>query len=144
MEPCRGQIAGGFGGLHIALVKVVHVYGLGPIESVGKVAPGNYNGLKVSGSYGPLWVIENDYVPAGYLAVVSTYGANSPNNCIGFRQHVQVQYQGLRTIPGTQPVYPIQDAFFSRSFGVGVRRRGQAAVMQIKETGTYDVPVIPK
>lgn len=117
---------------------------LQPDNIVGQVAPESFNGLKVQGSYGPVWVIQSDFIPAGYFAVVATYGANSSDNVIGFREHPQRQYQGLRTIPGLQPGYPLQDAYFQRSFGVGVRRRGQACVVQIKPTGTYDVPVIPK
>ncbi|BDB41549.1 hypothetical protein IWGMT90018_19950 [Mycobacterium kiyosense] len=115
-----------------------------PDEIVGQVAPESYNGLKVQGSYGPVWVIQSDFIPAGYFAVVATYGANSPNNVIGFREHVQRQYQGLRTIPGLQPGYPLAGAYFQRSFGVGVRRRGQACVTQIAVAGEYTVPVIPK
>lgn len=115
-----------------------------PDEIVGQVAPESYNGLKVQGSYGSCWVIQSDFIPEDYFAVVATYGANSSDNAIGFREHPQRQYQGLRTIPGLVPGYPINGAFFQRSFGVGVRRRGQAAVTQIKATGTYDVPVIPR
>lgn len=82
-------------------------------------------------------------VPEDYIAVVSTYGPNRPANCIAFRQHVQAAYQGLRLIQGNGQ-YPLQDAFFARGFGVGVRRRGQAAVMQIKASGDYDTPEIAK
>lgn len=115
-----------------------------PDEIVGQVAPESYNGLKVQGSYGPVWVIQSFAIPEDYFAVVATYGANSPDNAIGFREHPQRQYQGLRTIPGLQPAYPIQDAFFQRSFGVGVRRRGQACVTQVKASGSYDVPATPR
>lgn len=116
---------------------------LQPDNIVGQVAPESYNGLKVQGSYGPVWLIQSDFIPENYFTVVATYGANSSDNAIGFREHPQRQYQGLRTIPGLGP-YPLTDSFFQRSFGVGVRRRGQACVTQIKATGTYDVPVIPK
>ncbi|MFP1155105.1 hypothetical protein ACK280_23930 [Mycobacterium sherrisii] len=116
---------------------------LQPENIVGQVAPESFNGLKVQGSYGPVWIIQSDFIPEDYFTVVATYGANSSDNVIGFREHPQRQYQGLRTIPGLGP-YPLTDAFFQRSFGVGVRRRGQACVTQIKATGTYDVPVIPK
>ena len=116
---------------------------LQPDNIVGQVAPESFNGLKVQGSYGPLWVIQSDFIPEDYFAVVATYGANSPDNAIGFREHPQAQYRGFRTIPGNG-VYQIQDAFFTRAFGVGVRRRGQAAVTQIKASGSYAVPVIPK
>ncbi|OMC28190.1 hypothetical protein A5739_02920 [Mycobacterium colombiense] len=117
---------------------------LQPENIVGQVAPESYNGLKVQGSYGPVWVIQSDFIPEDYFAVVATYGANSSDNVIGFREHPQRQYQGLRTIPGLVPRYPINGAFFQRSFGVGVRRRGQACVTQIKASGSYDIPVIPK
>lgn len=114
-----------------------------PDEIVGQVAPESFNGLKVQGSYGPVWVIQSDFIPTGYFAVAATYGANSSDNVIGFREHPQRQYQGLRSIPGIGP-YPLQDAYFQRSFGVGVRRRGQACVTQIKASGSYVAPVIPK
>jgi hypothetical protein len=117
---------------------------LTPETIVGQVAPESYNGLAVQGSYGPVWVIQSDFIPEDYFAVVATYGPNSADNAIGFREHVQTQYRGFRTIPGQAPGYPIQDAFFARAFGVGVRRRGQACVTQIKATGDYDTPVIPK
>lgn len=116
---------------------------LTPDTIVGQVAPESYNGLQVQGSYGNVWVIQSDFVPVDYFAVVATYGPNSPDNAIGFREHVQAQYRGFRTIPGSTE-YPLQDAFFTRAFGVGVRRRGQACVTQIKSAGTYDVPVIAK
>jgi hypothetical protein len=63
---------------------------------------------------------------------------------IGVRQHRNTLYQGLRIIPGYRPAYPLQDSFFQRSFGVGVRHRGSAAVMQIKASGTYDPPEVAK
>lgn len=116
---------------------------LQPENIVGQVAPESYNGLKVQGSYGETWIIQSDFIPEDYFAVVATYGANSSDNVIGFREHPQRQYQGLRTIPGLGP-YPLQDSFFTRAFGVGVRRRGQACVTQVKASGSYDVPVIPK
>lgn len=116
---------------------------LQPQNIVGQIAPDSYNGLKVQGSYGDIWIIQSDFIPEDYFAVVATYGPNSPDNAIGFRQHVQRQYQGLRAIPGVGP-YPLQDSFFTRAFGVGVRRRGQACVTQIKASGDYDIPEIPK
>lgn len=117
---------------------------LQPDNIVGQIAPESYNGLVVQGSYGPLWVISSDFIPEDYFTVVATYGPNSPDNAIGFREHVQPQYRGFRKIPGTMVDYPIFDAYFTRAFGVGVRRRGQAAVVQIKSAGPYDIPVISK
>lgn len=117
---------------------------LQPENIVGQVAPEFYNGLKVNGSYGPVWIVESQFIPEDYFTVVATYGPNSPDNAIGFREHVQSQYRGFRIIPGQVPAYPIQDSFFTRAFGVGVRRRGQACVTQLKSSGDYDIPNIPK
>lgn len=113
-----------------------------PNEIVGQRAPDKIEGLRVSGSYGPLWIVPLDDVPDDYLACVSTYGNNSANNAIGFRQHPVTAYQGLRHIPGPVPGYPLQESFYTRAFGLGVRRRGQAAVMQIKALGDYEAPLI--
>lgn len=115
-----------------------------PQEIVGQIAPETFNGLKVQGSYGPLWLVSSDFVPEDYISVFATYGANHPNNAIGFREHPNAVYQGLRSIPGVRPGYPLIESFFSRAFGVGFRRRGQAAVMQIKASGSYEVPDIAK
>ncbi|SDE22864.1 hypothetical protein SAMN04488581_3620 [Mycolicibacterium neoaurum] len=113
-----------------------------PDEIVGKRAPAKFERMRVSGSYGPLYVIPDELVPEGYLAVAATYGPNSPLNPIAMREHENPRYRGFRTIPGTQPGYPLLESFYTRSFGVGVRRRGQAAVMQIKANGTYETPEI--
>ena len=113
-------------------------------QIMGTQAPAMFHRLKVLGSYGPLFVIQSDFCPEDYLACFATSGPNSADNVIGVRQHPKPQYQGLRQIPGFVNDYPLQDSFFQRSFGTGVRRRGGAAVMQIKESGDYEVPVIPK
>ncbi|AMU74389.1 hypothetical protein [Mycobacteroides abscessus] len=116
---------------------------LQPDNIVGEIAPAQYQGLKIDGSYGPLWIVRSQYIPAKYLLVVATGGANSPNNAVSVRQHTNAAYQGLRTIPGNKPGYPLQDAFWARCIGVGTRHRGAAAVMQIKATGSYVAPSIP-
>ena len=117
---------------------------LQPDNLVGQVAPDSFNGLKIQGSYGNLWVVQSDFIPEDYVIVAATEGPNSPNNAIGVRQHTNPVYQGLRIIPGRVPGYPLQEAFFQRSFGVGVRHRGAAAVVQIKASGSYDVPSVAK
>lgn len=58
------------------------------------------------------------------------------------RHHSQAVYQGLRSIPGGVPAYPLQDAFFARTIGTGVRHRGAAVVTQLT-AGSYTVPAIP-
>lgn len=107
---------------------------------VGQVAPGEFGGLEVLGSYGPAWIVESYFVPAGYLAVVATGGPNSTRNPIAFRQHENPAYQGLRLIPGRDQRYPLQDSFFQRSFGCGVRYRSAACVIQVTTDTTYTAP----
>jgi hypothetical protein len=111
---------------------------------MGQQAPAQFNKLRVNGSYGPLYIIQSDFVPEKYVTVFATYGPGSADNLIGVRQHPRSQYQGLRHIPGLVNDYPLQDSHFQRSMGTGTRRRGAAAVCQIKEAGSYDVPEIPR
>jgi hypothetical protein len=109
---------------------------------VGATPPGELNGLRVAGQYGPAWVIEHELIPAGYLLSAASAGAESSFNPVAFREHPKPNYQGLRPIPGAGP-YPIVETFFLRSFGVGVRHRGAAAVMAIG-VGTDDDYVAPE
>lgn len=103
-----------------------------------------FGGLPVIGSYGFWNIVEEDYIPAGYLAGFGYGGAFALSNPVGLRQHANPQMQGLRIIAGNQQRYPIVDGFYARSFGTGVRQRGGAAIMQIKASGTYDIPAIYK
>ncbi|WP_228792953.1 hypothetical protein [Nocardia cyriacigeorgica] len=107
---------------------------------VGKIAPGEFGGLPVAGSYGPAWVIESHYIPVGYVACVATGGPSSTANPVALRQHTNVAYQGLRVIPGRDQRYPLQDSFFARGFGTGIRHRGAAAVIQVTTELTYTPP----
>lgn len=117
---------------------------LEPANIVGAVAPAQFNGLKVEGSYGPAWLIESEFVPSGYVAVVASSGADSPNNVVAMRQHPNPNWQGLRRIGGNWREYPLQDSFFMRTVGVGVRHRGAAVCIQAKASGSYDIPSIPR
>lgn len=110
-----------------------------PNPIVGERAPAELEGLKIAGSYGIAWIVALDDIPEMYLVAAATYGNNSPNNAIGIREHINPTYRGFRIIPGPVPSYPITESFYTRAFGVGTRRRGQAAVMQIK-SGPYETP----
>jgi hypothetical protein len=56
---------------------------------VGAIPPPDFHGLKVQGAYGKSWLIESNYVPQGYVAVVASGGAGSPNNPVAVRQHAK-------------------------------------------------------
>lgn len=109
-------------------------------DIIGQIAPATYNGLEIAGSYGNTWIAPTAFMPPGYLALVATGGPGSPRNPIGFREHINPGARGLRLIPGYAANYPLIDSFYTRGFGVGVRHRGAAAVMQIKASGAYEVP----
>lgn len=106
---------------------------------VGERAPEKWNGVQVAGSLGPALLIQSNFVPIGYVAVVASSGLNAASNVIGFRQHPNPKYAGLRQIPGHGP-YPLIDSFFARGFGVGVRHRGAAAVCQVTTNSSYTPP----
>lgn len=108
----------------------------------GAIPPAEHpgTGLKVQGAYGKAWLIESNYIPGGYVAVVATGGNDSPDNVIGLREFPDSAWQGLRMIPG--PLHPIQDHYYQRAFGVGVRHRGAASVLQVGEGSTYVTPTI--
>lgn len=111
-------------------------------QLVGQQPDGTVFNLPSVGSYGPAAVIESSFIPKGYFAVLATSGPGSPTNVVGVREHQNAAYRGLRQIPGTQPNYPLQDSFYSRSFGVGVRHRGAAICTQLTAPGVYVTPEI--
>lgn len=106
----------------------------------GANPPSSVNGLPVSGQYGPWLVVEEDYVPAGYMVGIATGGQNQATNPVGFRQHQNSGLQGLRLVKGADSDYPLIDSFYNRGFGTGVRHRGAGIVMQVSAAGTYSEP----
>lgn len=103
-------------------------------------APASYAGLKVAGTFGNWLVIEEDYIPAGYLFGFASGGVLQANNPIGFREHQQPDLRGLKLVKGPNPDYPLIDAYYTRGFGTGIRQRGAGAVMQITAAGSYTIP----
>lgn len=101
---------------------------------------GTLNGLTVIGSYGPLLIVQDDWMPAGYVFGFATGGENSLNNPLGLREHAQASLRGLRLVKGRNPDYPLIDSFWAAGFGFGVRQRGAGYVMQIATAGSYAPP----
>ncbi|TPG26212.1 hypothetical protein EAH80_29370 [Mycobacterium hodleri] len=106
---------------------------------IGQPAPAKFGGLPVLGSYGPAYLIQSNFVPADYVAIVATNGPSSLMNAIGVRQHENAAYQGLRQISGRGP-YPIVESFSQRSFGVGTRHRSAAVCLQVVDSSNYTAP----
>jgi hypothetical protein len=94
------------------------------------------------GTYGPFHIVEDLYIPSGYLAFFASGGDFNINNPIGYREHTNPAYQGLKIIPGSRSDYPLTDSFFRRGFGTGVRQRGAGFLVQVTNSATYTVPSI--
>lgn len=111
-----------------------------PTGLLGSLPPDTWNGLRVYGSYGDMLLIEEPFMPADYFVMLGTGGAGNLQNLVGLREHKNPIYRGLRILPGNQQAYPLVDSYYTRSFGTGIRQRAGAVVVQIKATGTYDIP----
>lgn len=105
----------------------------------GSQPSSNYRGLQVIGVYGNWTVIQEDYIPSGYMLGFATGGEQNASNPVGFRQHANSSLRGLRLVKGVQPDYPLIDSFYQRGFGTGVRHRGAGVVMQIT-AGAFAIP----
>ncbi|AVR56911.1 major capsid protein [Microbacterium phage Triscuit] len=92
------------------------------------------------GTWGPFHVVEEGYIPAGYVVAIATNGPDRLGNPVGFREHSNPDYRGLKVIPGQRSQYPLLDSFYRRGFGTGIRHRGALAIMQVKATGNYQIP----
>jgi hypothetical protein len=102
--------------------------------------PATVNGLTVIGSYGDATIIQEDYIPAGYMVAIVTGGEQNLSNPLAFREHPTATLRGLRLVKGRNPDYPLIDSFYIRGCGVGVRHRGAGAVMQVSTNPTYAIP----
>lgn len=107
---------------------------------LGTQVSNSFRGFNVIGSYGPMLIIEEDYIPAGYVTAFASGGQANLNNPIGFREHANAGLRGLRLVKGRDADYPLIDSYYARGFGTGVRQRGAALVMQIKASGSYAIP----
>lgn len=107
---------------------------------LGSLPPSEWNGLRVTGSYGDILLIEESFIPTGYFLMFASGGSANMQNLVGLREHANPQYRGLRLLPGNQQNYPLVESIYSRAFGTGVRQRAGAVIAQIKASGTYDIP----
>lgn len=112
----------------------------GVVFPQGSAIPSQINGLTVQGAFGPWLIVENGYIPAGYMVGFATGGENQANNPVGIREHQNPALRGLRLVKGRTADYPLIDSFYNRGFGTGIRQRGAGAVMQITAAGSYTIP----
>lgn len=110
-------------------------------DVIGDVPAGTFNGLDIEGSYGDALITKNYLVPDGYIIALASAGPNRERNPLRFREHVNPEWRGL--LLRQHVSHPLRDSYHQRGFGVGVRHRGAAAVMQIKASGSYTSPTWP-
>jgi len=109
---------------------------------IGNQPNADLQGLRVIGQYGPILIIEEDYIPTGYTFMFATGGKENVNNPVGFREHQNPSLRGLRLIAGDRANYPLVNSFYNRGFGTGVRQRGAGVVFQITAAGSYTIPTL--
>lgn len=100
-----------------------------------------YRGIAVAGRYGDGLILVDDFIPAGYVVLFATGGPDNIANPIGIREHARAELRGLRMVKTRQDDYPLQDSYWQRGFGTGIRHRGAGMVMQIT-TGAYTAPAV--
>lgn len=106
----------------------------------GQQPASTFRGMNVIGSYGPLLIIEEDYVPPAYVVALVSGGPANIQNPIGIREHANAGLRGLRLVKGRDNDYPLIDSYYTRGFGTGVRQRGAGLVMQISSNASYSAP----
>jgi hypothetical protein len=111
-------------------------------DSGGTRPPATYRGFTVLGSYGDALILENDFFPAGYVVTTVTGGPENIGNPIGIREHRRPELRGLRLVKGRSDDYPLQDSYWQRGFGTGVRHRGATYVMEITANASYTAPAV--
>lgn len=90
------------------------------------------------GTYGPLSIIEEDYIPSGYVVMFVSGGKFAQQNPIGLREHENEALRGLKLIPQFER-YPLREAFYHHALGAGVRHPAAGVVMQVT-AGAYAIP----
>lgn len=108
----------------------------------GQQPPNSLNGLNVIGSYGDVLVVQDEYIPAGYMVCFATGGLEALTNPIGIREDAVASLRGLKLVKGREPDYPLIESYYTRGFGTGVRKRGAGAIMQITASPTYTAPAV--
>lgn len=102
--------------------------------------PATVQGMDVIGTYGEFTIVQEDYMPAKYMVAFATGGPDSVQNPVGIRQHANPGLRGLRLVQGRRPDYPLQEAYYQRGFGTGIRHRGAGVVMKVAASGVYAAP----
>lgn len=112
------------------------------VQVQGGIPPSTFRGMNVIGTYGNALVIEEDYIPSGYVALLGSGGEANLNNPVGIREHANASLRGLRLVKGPNPDYPLVESYYQRGFGTGIRQRGAAVITQIATGTGYATPTL--
>jgi hypothetical protein len=105
-----------------------------------QVAP-SLDGLTVIGTYGPLTIVQEDFLPTTHILAFASGGADNLQNPVGLRQHANSALHGLRLVKGRNADYPLIDSFWAAGFGTGIRQRGAGIAIALT-TAAYAVPAV--
>jgi len=94
------------------------------------------------GTYGPWHVVQLENIPTGYVAALVSGGPDNIGNPIGWREHQNPAFRGLKLIPGDRAGYPLIESYYQRGIGTGIRHRGAGFIIQVSGSGSYTVPAI--
>lgn len=111
-------------------------------QVLGNQPAANLGGMDVIGAYGDFLIVQEDYVPAGYMAAFATGGEANLGNPVGFRESNIPALRGLRMVQGNTLNYPLIDSYYQRMFGTGIRQRGGGFVMQVTANANYAPPAL--
>lgn len=106
-----------------------------------QVAP-TLNGLTVIGTYGPLTIVQDDWLPTTHIMTFATGGPENLLNPVGLREHAQPGLRGLRLVKGRNADYPLIDSFWATGFGTGIRQRGGGIMLELSANASYTVPAV--
>jgi hypothetical protein len=121
-------------------------YGGGIIMPEGQIMGGQtplqaIPGFVSIGVYGPFTIVEDDMIPAGYMAALATGGELAPGNPVGVREHDNAAGRGLQLLGGPERDYPLKESYYVHGFGTGIRNRSGGVVMQVRaDSAVYQVP----
>ena len=108
-----------------------------PTASAG--APNVFPGF--IGTWGPIDIIEEDYMPSGYMLMFASGGKFAQTNPVGLREHENAGLRGLKLIP-TFDRYPLRESFYHHALGAGIRHGAAGYVMKVTGGGGYTIPTI--
>lgn len=109
---------------------------VGQLPGVPSAVPNLFPGF--IGTYGPISIVQEDYVNANYVLMFASGGAFNLANPVGVRDHENAALRGLKLIPQFER-YPLRESFYHHALGVGTRIPGAGVVMQVT-AGSYAIP----